>query len=498
MANNYNVKFLQGTADSYSQLTKKDPNTFYYVGGTDLYLGEIKLSNAAEIENAINSMEDVKDSIAEIKEALGSFTGGSFDALVKRVEANEAAIKLLQEKDAAIDLAIEGHTSRLDGIDTTLESHGKSIESVEKDIEDLKDTTGVLRTDLDAARGIADANATAIGVLNGNSSVAGSVEEKITTAINEWAALISEDGKVNTYKELIDYVEEHGADFTTLVGRVDNHDGAFETLNGDVNTEGSISKKIADAIAQENLSQYATDEDVQDVIAQVGELSSTVDNVNDKVDANAELIAENKANLELEVERATGAEESLSDRILVLEKMTGLEGDGTEEGSVAALIKEAKEEAITTAKEEAAAYTDAQILEAKNYADTAATNAKNDAVTAAQTWVNQQNFATGAQGEKADSALQKADIKTGNTNGTINVKGEDVAVKGLGSAAFASIDAFDPAESAANALTSAKSYTDAEILEANAYAETKADAALTSAQEYTDAALTWGQISETV
>ena len=36
----------------------------------------------------------------------------------------------------------------------------------------------------------------------------------------------------------------------------------------------------------------------------------------------------------------------------------------------------------------------------------------------------------------ADSALQKADIKTGTSNGTISVKGTDVAVKGLGSAAY--------------------------------------------------------------
>lgn len=36
----------------------------------------------------------------------------------------------------------------------------------------------------------------------------------------------------------------------------------------------------------------------------------------------------------------------------------------------------------------------------------------------------------------ADSALQKADVKTGTSNGTISVKGTDVAVKGLGSAAY--------------------------------------------------------------
>lgn len=44
---------------------------------------------------------------------------------------------------------------------------------------------------------------------------------------------------------------------------------------------------------------------------------------------------------------------------------------------------------------------------------------------------------------KADSALQKADIVTGETNGTIKVKGDEVSVKGLGSAAYKADTDFD-------------------------------------------------------
>lgn len=46
------------------------------------------------------------------------------------------------------------------------------------------------------------------------------------------------------------------------------------------------------------------------------------------------------------------------------------------------------------------------------------------------------NYATAAQGALADSALQKADITTGSANGNISVDGTDVAVKGLGTAAY--------------------------------------------------------------
>ena len=64
---------------------------------------------------------------------------------------------------------------------------------------------------------------------------------------------------------------------------------------------------------------------------------------------------------------------------------------------------------------------------------------------------------------KWNAALQSSDIAVGSANGTISVKGEDVAVKGLGSAAYKADTAFDAAGSAAQALIDAKAHTDAAI-----------------------------------
>ena len=57
-------------------------------------------------------------------------------------------------------------------------------------------------------------------------------------------------------------------------------------------------------------------------------------------------------------------------------------------------------------------------------------------------YTNSGDYATAAQGTKADSALQKADITTGTTQGTIAVKGTDVAVNGLKSAAYTESTAY--------------------------------------------------------
>ena len=63
------------------------------------------------------------------------------------------------------------------------------------------------------------------------------------------------------------------------------------------------------------------------------------------------------------------------------------------------------------------------------------------------------NYATAAQGAKADTALQQADVTTGSANGTIAVKGTDVAVKGLGSAAYTASTAYATAAQGAKADT---------------------------------------------
>lgn len=92
---------------------------------------------------------------------------------------------------------------------------------------------------------------------------------------------------------------------------------------------------------------------------------------------------------------------------------------------------------------------------------------------------------------KANSALQKASITTGTANGTIAVGGTDVAVKGLGSAAYAATTDFDSAGAAAGVLGSnADAAGDATVYGANkaaAAAQAKADSNATEIAKKIDA-----------
>ncbi len=130
---------------------------------------------------------------------------------------------------------------------------------------------------------------------------------------------------------------------------------------------------------------------------------------------------------------------------------------------------------------------------------------------------------------KADSAVQTVAEST--VNGSILVDGKEVAVHGLGSAAYADTDDFDANGSAATAESNAKAYTDAEIKKLDAdvksaeveagkglqvqvvevdgkitsvavsgdYSNTydakgAASTAETNAKAYVDGALTWGSM----
>lgn len=72
----------------------------------------------------------------------------------------------------------------------------------------------------------------AIDTLNGSGE--GSVDKKVSDAINDFAIKISDNGAIDTFKELVDYVAAHGSEFSALVGRVTTAEGKITTVEGKV------------------------------------------------------------------------------------------------------------------------------------------------------------------------------------------------------------------------------------------------------------------------
>ena len=117
-----------------------------------------------------------------------------------------------------------------------------------------------------------------IETLNGTG--AGSVKKTVDDAINAFATNVSNDDVVNTYKELIDYAAEHGAEFTELVGVVDENTQAIATLNG--SGTGSIAKAISDALTpvEQEVAKKADDSSLA-AIAKTGNVNDLVQTTGD-------------------------------------------------------------------------------------------------------------------------------------------------------------------------------------------------------------------------
>ena len=131
-------------------------------------------------------------------------------------------------------------------------------------------------------------------------------------------------------------------------------------------------------------------------------------------------------------------------------------------------INDAKNEAINTAT----GYTNTQINEVKGLINGIDVSAEGDSTYITATASDKK--VTVAATKKtidaialAETALQASDIAVGDTNGTIKVGDTDVAVKGLGSAAYTESSAYDASGAADNAFKNATGYTDSAITTVN-------------------------------
>ena len=118
------------------------------------------------------------------------------------------------------------------------------------------------QTDLDAAEvNIASIQST-LTTLQGSGE--GSLEKAIDDAINEFATNVSDDDVVNSFKELVDWVAQHGSEASEMSAGIQENKTAIQTLKTYVGTlpEEATSQNvvayIAEAITKLNIGQYAT------------------------------------------------------------------------------------------------------------------------------------------------------------------------------------------------------------------------------------------------
>lgn len=212
------------------------------------------LADGGAISNAIADAKKAgTDAAAAVKTLEDGKVKTNADAIAAINNTETGILKQAKDyadgKDAAISNAKKAGDDAAAAV-TALEGKVGTVTEGKTVVEMIQDAQAAATYDDAAVKADIKKNADAIDVLNGTSAVDGSVAKKVDTAINEWAAKVSDDSTVNTFKELIDYAAAHQGEYSTLSGEVQTNTTAIETLNGD--GAGSVNKKVADAIAAIN------------------------------------------------------------------------------------------------------------------------------------------------------------------------------------------------------------------------------------------------------
>ena len=241
-----NTSLAEGGSVSNAIADAKKAGTDAATAVTTLENGKVKANTEAIA--AINNAE------TGILKQAQNYADGKDTAIAAAKKAGDdaaAAVKALE------DGQVNTNKTDIAAINTKIGTipDGKTVAQA---IEDAK----VAATyDDTAVRGLIKNNKDAIDVLNGGDTVNGSVAKSVKEAINDFATKISDDGTVNTFKELVDYAAAHGSEYTAAIADIAANKSAIATLNGD--GAGSVSKAVNDAINGLHISDYAKSADVE-------------------------------------------------------------------------------------------------------------------------------------------------------------------------------------------------------------------------------------------
>ena len=275
-----------------------------------------KLNGDATVEGSV----DAKVAAAKTDlEGQISAASGKADAAQGAADAAQAAADKAQDDVDALAGKVgavpEGSTVM--SIITNIQENAYDDTELRGLIGDNAEAIEGVKATAEAADALSKENKAAIEVLNGTGE--GSVTKAVDDAINKFATDVTNDDVVNSYKELIDYVAEHGPEAAEMAGNIAANAEAIEAVEGKL---GVLPEGTADVVSY--------------VEAQVG----------------------------AEKTRAEGIEAGLEGRLAVVE---GKLGEGTD--GVGAQIEAAKQAAIEAAATDATTKANKALEDSKAYTD---------------------------------------------------------------------------------------------------------------------------------
>lgn len=190
---------------------------------------------------------------------LAGISAGAEANVLEGVKVNGVALSIASKiVDILIATGSTNGTISVQGTDVPI-----------KGLAALAYKANVSADELDAAlKAVIDAKAESseVSVLSGkidtlNGTGSGSVSKAITDAFNDFATKVSDDGVVNSYKELIDWAAEHGGEAAQMTAAITNIENLLTGIGGE-GDPATVKAAIAAAINDLNIGNYYTKTEV--------------------------------------------------------------------------------------------------------------------------------------------------------------------------------------------------------------------------------------------
>lgn len=180
------------------------------------------------------------------------------------------------------------------------------------------DTVDGLQTTVSNLTGRVAANENAIATLNGDGE--GSVTKTVDDAINAFAAEVSNNDVVDTFKELVDYVAEHAPEAADMAADI----AELQSYVGDE----SVATQIATATAKLNFEEGAQVNDIETISINGAALTITEKNVDIPVGGDALGVVKQSTEITVAADGTLGVGEISFDKITAGEDVVIFDGGG--------------------------------------------------------------------------------------------------------------------------------------------------------------------------
>lgn len=206
-----------------------------------------------------------KSELAELKTTVEGIvaTGGEAN-VIEGVKVNGTALTIAEKMvNLLIASGVTDGTIAVNGVDVAVK--GLAALAYKSEVSEAE-LSAALKAVIDAKAKQSD-----IDTLTGVGE--GSIAKMIDDAFNDFSTKVTDDGVVNSYKELIDWAAAHGSEATEMAAGITANTAAINNLKALVGTlpEGATSTTvvgyIAEAIAALSIGDYAKTTEVTAAIS---------------------------------------------------------------------------------------------------------------------------------------------------------------------------------------------------------------------------------------